>query len=117
MVQSVKQRQDKFKVGQLELGRLPRLKWCTPTEHDQCDAFLRKLRGEIESLDWYECETSGHLRAIGNQGEYWIDDSTAWKYLDFVTADAAGPSIKKIGGNFDSLDEAKAFAEAHDTKL
>ena len=117
MSKSIGERQETFQAGQRELGRIGRLKWCTPTEHDQCDAFLRKLRGEIECLDWDEVEDySDVYQSIGNKGQYFIAEG-AWCYLTLRTGDYAGPREITLGGNFDSVEEAKAFAEAHDSKL
>lgn len=64
-------------------------------------------------LEFEECEVSGHLRAMGEKGEYWVMDDGAWTYLQRVTPTAAGPLVLKLGTYYD-FEEAKVVAEQFD---
>lgn len=46
-------------------------------------------------LDWVECEISGHLKAEGKKGQYWILDGV-WKSLYRVNPTPAGPKEEHI---------------------
>tara|TARA_R110000851_G_C12776768_1_gene534831 strand:- start:77 stop:283 length:207 start_codon:yes stop_codon:yes gene_type:complete len=65
-------------------------------------------------LEWIEEELSGHLKAEGERGQYWLMDDK-WIYLESVTFDAAGPNWRKHGLFF-SIDEAKEMAEVFDNE-
>ena len=47
-------------------------------------------------MEFFECEQSGHLRAIGKKGDYWITEG-AWIHLHLTTFDYAGPNSKLLG--------------------
>lgn len=64
-------------------------------------------------LDFEECEFSGHLRANGSKGEYWIMDEVE-VYVERMTPVPHGIVTERIGGEFDTIDDAKAFAELED---
>lgn len=113
MAKSNKERKDKYFDGQIALGRITRGVSATPDEHEEIKACLASSR--YDGLEWIECDVSGHLRAIGIKGEYWIMQE-AWTYLELVSSLTAGPNITKLGGAFDSVEEAQAFAELEDAK-
>lgn len=64
------------------------------------------------SLEFIECEQSGHLKADGAKGQYWVFDM-AWKYVELVNPTPAGPAIEKLGA-FRDLEDAKQFAAEFD---
>ena len=63
-------------------------------------------------MDWEEDELSGHLRAIGNNGEYWVLDLDT-VYLERVNPTPAAPDIEKLG-TYETVEEATAEAEEWD---
>lgn len=57
-----------------------------------------------DKLRFAKCPISGHLKAEGKKGQYWIMDG-AWKYLTRVTPTEDGPVIEKRG-TFYEIDAA-----------
>lgn len=56
-------------------------------------------------MEFTECEVSGQLKAIGNKGDYWLDDSTKFIQLIRIVGTAAGPETRVLG-LFKTEDEA-----------
>lgn len=103
---------------QRAMGRTVARVWASVEEHEKLKALLLKLRGESDSLDWYECDMSGHLRAIGDKGEYWIMEWYQPYYnLDLVNPSPSGPHIESIGFKFTSIEEAKKAAEGFEENV
>lgn len=66
-------------------------------------------------MEFTECELSGHQKADGNKGQYWIINETgAWVYVELVEPTPAGPKVKTFSVSFRDSEEAKLFIESHD---
>ncbi len=64
-------------------------------------------------MEFTECEVSGQLKATGNKGDYWLDDSEKFIRIVRVVATPAGPS-SRILGLFKTVEEAKDTANQLD---
>ena len=51
-------------------------------------------------MEFTECKESGHLKADGKQGQYWIEEYS-WTYLSRVVPTRAGPKNRKLGVFYD----------------
>ena len=64
-------------------------------------------------MEFIKCKLSGHLKADGLKGQYWIL-SHVWIYLERVTPSANGPIVERLG-TFTSTEKAKLQAEELDS--
>lgn len=69
---------------------------------------------EPDKLRFAKCEISGHLKADGKKGQYWIMDG-AWTYLQRVTPTDMGPALEALGP-YHSIDDAILDANLIDVK-
>ena len=60
-------------------------------------------------MNFTECDISGHLKAEGSKGQYWIIDNS-WTYLERVTPTQSGALVERLG-TFDSATDAMAEAD------
>ena len=63
-------------------------------------------------MNFTTCNISGHLKASGSKGEYWIV-AFGWIYLQRVTPNHSGPEIEALG-TFNSIEDAIKEAELLD---
>lgn len=68
------------------------------------------------SLNFKRHEKTGWLMAEGKNGQYWIDDTMAWCYLEAVEYTSDGPKVSKVE-QFNERDEAIKTASAIEAEL
>lgn len=66
-------------------------------------------------MEFEECEVSGHMRASGEKGEYWVMEE-AWTYLERINPTPAGPKVEQLG-TFNTPAEAMEAAEGFDKEV
>lgn len=64
-------------------------------------------------MEFTLCDKSGHLKADGDRGQYWIL-SNVWVYLERVTPLPNGPTVERLG-TFTSVEDAIEKANHLDT--
>jgi len=74
--------------------------------YDECKTWAERQDEPVTRLEFVKCAISGHLKADGKKGQYWIMDG-AWKHMKRVTPTDMGPKVECFGSYYEIDDAIK----------
>lgn len=74
--------------------------------YEECETWTERQDEPVKGLEFAKCAISGHLKASGAKGLYWVMDG-AWVHMKRVVSTDMGPKVEDLGSYYEIEDAIK----------